>query len=121
MYLLNAWYVAGWSNEFTAKPAARTLLDEPVALYRGADGTLVALEDRSCHRAMPLSQGEVIGNAIRCEYHGMVFDGSGRCIEIPNQKLIPAAARVRSFPVAERDDLVWIWMGEPEKADTGEI
>ena len=39
-----------------------------------------------------------IGNDIRCEYHGMVFDRSGRCVDIPNQKLIPAKARIRSFP-----------------------
>ena len=121
MYLHNAWYVAGWSNEFTAKPMARTFLDEPMVLYRAHDGSLVALEDRCCHRAMPLSHGEVIGNDIRCEYHGMVFDKSGRCIEIPNQKLIPAKAKIRSFPIAEQDDLVWIWMGDPAKADPAEI
>jgi phenylpropionate dioxygenase-like ring-hydroxylating dioxygenase large terminal subunit len=121
MYLLNAWYVAGWSDEFTAKPVARTFLDEPVVLYRAADGALAALEDRCCHRAMPLSQGEVIGNDIRCEYHGMVFDRSGRCVDIPNQKIIPPSARVRSFPVAEKDDLVWIWMGDADKAHPSEI
>ena len=121
MYLHNAWYTAGWSNEFTSKPMARTFLDEPVVLYRAENGSLVALEDRCCHRAMPLSHGEVIGNDIRCEYHGMVFDKSGRCVDIPNQKVIPAKARIRSFPIAERDDLVWIWMGDPAKAKPEEI
>jgi vanillate O-demethylase monooxygenase subunit len=47
---------------------------------------------------MPLSLGEVVGNNLRCEYHGMVFDGAGRCVEIPNQPHIPAKAKVRSFP-----------------------
>ena len=67
---MNAWYVAGWSSEMTAKPIGRTLLDEPVVMYRGKDGKLVALEDRCCHRGMPLSHGEVFDNNIRCEYHG---------------------------------------------------
>ena len=38
MYLHNAWYTAGWSSEFTAKPMARTFLDEPVVLYRAESG-----------------------------------------------------------------------------------
>jgi phenylpropionate dioxygenase-like ring-hydroxylating dioxygenase large terminal subunit len=121
LYLHNAWYVAGWSNEITAKPIARTFLDEPVVLYRAENGSLGALEDRCCHRGMPLSHGEVIGNDIRCDYHGMVFDKTGRCVDIPNQKLIPAKAKVRSFPIEEKDDLVWIWMGDPEQAKPEEI
>ena len=65
MYLQNAWYVAGWSNEFTAGPVGRVLLDEPIVFYRGRNGVLAALEDRCCHRAMPLSHGEVIGEGLR--------------------------------------------------------
>ena len=55
MYLQNAWYVAGWSNEITGKPLGRTILNEPIVFYRGKDGRVVALEDRCCHRGMPLS------------------------------------------------------------------
>jgi phenylpropionate dioxygenase-like ring-hydroxylating dioxygenase large terminal subunit len=121
MYLRNAWYVAGWSSEIGARPLGRMFLDEPVVLYRGQDGRVVALEDRCCHRGMPLSRGEVLGNNIRCEYHGLVFDGAGRCVEIPGQPLISAGAKVRMFPVEEKDDLVWIWMGDPAKAQRADI
>ena len=117
MYLRNAWYVAGWSNEITAKPIARTFLDEPVALYRARDGSLVALEDRCCHRGMPLSLGEVIGNDIRCEYHGMVLTRAAAASRSRTRRSFRLTAKVRSFPIAERDDLVWIWMGDPDKAD----
>ena len=121
MYLLNAWYVAGWSNEITGKPLGRTILNEPIVFYRGKDGRVVALEDRCCHRGMPLSQGEVFDNNIRCEYHGLMFDGSGRCVDIPGQPIIPQTAKVRSFPVEEKDDLVWIFMGDAEKANPEDI
>jgi phenylpropionate dioxygenase-like ring-hydroxylating dioxygenase large terminal subunit len=121
MYLMNAWYVAGWSSEFTNKPMGRTYLDEPIVLYRGQNGRVVALEDRCCHRAMPLSHGEVFDNNIRCEYHGLMFDGSGRCVDVPGQKVISANTKVRSYPVEERDNLVWIWMGDPQKADVEQI
>jgi phenylpropionate dioxygenase-like ring-hydroxylating dioxygenase large terminal subunit len=121
MFLCNAWYVAAWGKDIGTTPLGRTLLNEPIVFYRTADGRAVALEDRCCHRGMPLSCGHVSGANIRCEYHGMVFDGSGVCVEIPGQKIIPKNARVRSFPIAERDDLVWIWMGEPSLADASKI
>ena len=50
-------------------------------------------------------------------YHGLKFDATGKCIQIPGQDNIPAKLGVRSYPVVERDHLVWIWMGDPELAD----
>jgi phenylpropionate dioxygenase-like ring-hydroxylating dioxygenase large terminal subunit len=121
MYLKNAWYVAAWGSEITDVPLGRMLLNEPIVFFRGTDGAVAALEDRCCHRGMPLSHGSVQGGGIRCEYHGMVFDGQGLCTDIPGQSAIPRNARVRSYPVAERDRIVWIWMGEPELADAQAI
>ena len=86
-------------------------------LYRGASGKVVALDDRCCHRAAPLSMGRIEGDDIRCMYHGMKFDPAGKCIQIPGQDMIPAKLGVRSYPVVERYNLILIWMGEAEKAD----
>src|SRR5262249_50268428 len=69
----------------------------------------------------PLSMGRLKGDAIECGYHGMTFDGSGRCTRIPGQPLIPGNARVRSYPVVERMGLAWIWMGDPTLADASAI
>ena len=64
MWIKNAWYVAGWGHEITGdKPMARTLLNEPVVMYRKQDGGIVALEDRCCHRLAPLSIGRIEGDA----------------------------------------------------------
>ncbi|MGH7905147.1 MAG: Rieske 2Fe-2S domain-containing protein, partial [Candidatus Binataceae bacterium] len=101
MYAYNAWYVAAWGHEIDGKPLGRKLLDEPVVLFRGRNGRVAALEDRCCHRGTPLAEGEVVGDHIRCGYHGLVFDAAGRCVEIPGQPNIPTGARVRSFPVEE--------------------
>ena len=121
MFLKNSWYVAAWDREISRNPLGRVLLDEPVVLYRKEDGGVVALEDRCCHRQLPLSMGTVVQDTLRCGYHGLRFDASGRCIEIPGQASIPPQARVRSYPVVERYHWVWIWMGEPDKADPSRI
>jgi phenylpropionate dioxygenase-like ring-hydroxylating dioxygenase large terminal subunit len=121
LFLKNSWYVAAWDREVTRRPLARTFLDLPVVLYRKQDGTAVALEDRCCHRQLPLSMGTVIEDCLRCGYHGLRFDPSGKCVEIPGQASIPPQAAVRAFPTLERFHWVWIWMGEPAKADSALI
>lgn len=122
MFLKNAWYVAGWSKEYGRKLVAQRLLNECVVLYRKQDGTPVALEDACPHRKLPLSKGNLKDDAIECGYHGLTFDGSGKCIAAPTQsEQIPEKARVRSYPVVDRYRLLWIWMGEPELADPNDI
>jgi phenylpropionate dioxygenase-like ring-hydroxylating dioxygenase large terminal subunit len=117
-FLKNTWYVAAWTHEVTSEGVlARTITRVPLILWRDAAGRAVALEDRCCHRGAPLSKGRREGERIRCMYHGLLFDPSGRCVEIPSQNFIPPAAKVRAFPVIERHKWIWVWMGEPERAD----
>ena len=121
MFLRKAWYVAAWDSEVSAEPLARTLLGEPVVLFRTKDGSPVALEDRCCHRQLPLSMGKVIGDEIQCGYHGLRFDGQGRCTQVPGQALVPPGAAVRGYRLCERWGWIWIWMGDPHLADESAI
>ncbi|WP_119153607.1 Rieske 2Fe-2S domain-containing protein [Caldimonas tepidiphila] len=122
MFLRNCWYVAAWDIEVPREGfLARTLLGEPVVFYRDTKGRAVALENRCCHRAAPLSIGRHEGDCVRCMYHGMKFDASGACVEIPGQAVVPPNTCVRSYPVVERDRFVWIWMGDPARADASDI
>lgn len=121
-FIRDSWYVAAWSDEVGKDQLfARTLLGEPMLLHRLADGTVVALKDQCCHRSAPLSLGRKEGDCVRCLYHGMKFDATGKCVEIPGQDSIPPQARVRTYPVLERDRFIWVWMGAPEKADPARI
>lgn len=120
-YVRNAWYVAGWSKEFNENPRRVTLLETHVVMYRTSSGGVVALEDRCPHRLLPLSMGKRIGDNLQCGYHGMTFGPDGKCIRIPGQDNLPPTAYVDAFPVEEKNDIVWIWMGDREKADSSEI
>ncbi|MFM2123929.1 MAG: hypothetical protein RL328_380 [Acidobacteriota bacterium] len=110
MFPLDQWYVAGFSWELDSAPVARTFLNQPVVLFRAA-GKAVALEDKCAHRHLPLSCGTLEKGGIRCGYHGLLFGGNGQCLEIPGQTNIPKNACVRAYPVEERNQIVWIWMG----------
>jgi phenylpropionate dioxygenase-like ring-hydroxylating dioxygenase large terminal subunit len=119
MFVRDAWYVAGWSYEFPQDELiTRTLLNEPLVFYRKRDGVVVALQDRCVHRAAPLSLGCREGDDLRCMYHGLKFAASGKCIEVPGHEgPVPDRARVRSFPLVERHSWVWLWPGDPARAD----
>ncbi len=108
---LDRWYVAGFSWELKDKPVGRTLLSRPMVLFRTPDGEVGALEDRCCHRELPLSCGTLEKDGLRCGYHGLLFNSAGSCIEIPGQERIPAKAKVRSYPLRERDQILWVWVG----------
>lgn len=112
-FIRNTWYVAGRSADFAAHLTPLRLLNDPVVIYRGPDGTAHALEDACPHRKLPLSKGNLKGDSIECGYHGLTFDGTGTCIAAPTQgDPIPARARVRSYPVEDRYGFLWIWMGD---------
>ncbi len=122
-FLLNAWHVAAFSTEIAAdRPLARTLLDQPVVMYREADGTPVVLDDRCAHRFAPLSRGKIVDGSLECPYHGLRFGATGQCVHNPHgDGRIPSGARVRRFPSVERYGAVWFWPGEPSAANAASI
>jgi len=117
MFIRNCWYVVAWDHEISDEGLfARTVIGEPLVLFRTATGDVVALEDRCCHRLAPLSAGRKEGDCVRCGYHGLKFDASGACIEIPGMASVPSKARVRRYPVVVKNHWVFAWMGDPERA-----
>ncbi|HSW80286.1 MAG TPA: aromatic ring-hydroxylating dioxygenase subunit alpha [Candidatus Saccharimonadales bacterium] len=121
MFIQNAWYAAALSEEIKREPFARTILNEKIVMYRTLANQVVALEDRCAHRQVPLSKGRLIKDELQCWYHGLRYNCMGECVNIPSQNTIPKGARVRAFPVVEKYGFIWIWPGDPSKADVEAI
>ena len=121
MFLTDYWYVAAWSEDVGETLLARTILGQSLVLYRLADGTPVALENRCPHRNLPLSEANRLGDTLQCAYHGLEFKSDGICRHVPGQKEVPDWARVRAYPVVERDRWVFVWMGEAAAADAAAV
>lgn len=121
MWLRNCWYQAGWSDELAPEgQLTRTVLDQPLFLFRDKAGLPKALLDRCPHRFAPLSAGRVDEGVVTCGYHGLAFDGSGACVHNPHGP-VTRTMRVADFPVMERHDAIWVWMGDVEAVDPGLI
>jgi phenylpropionate dioxygenase-like ring-hydroxylating dioxygenase large terminal subunit len=118
--VLDGWYLGAFTDEVGRTLLQRWICNRPVVFYRRTDGSINALEDRCPHRRYPLSLGRLDGDVIECNYHGYRIADSGVCVGVAEQPDIPKAS-VHRFPLVERDGLIWIWPGDPEKADPASI
>ncbi|MFT7595798.1 MAG: phenylpropionate dioxygenase-like ring-hydroxylating dioxygenase large terminal subunit [Paracoccaceae bacterium] len=121
-FIRNAWYVAARSEDIGQRLTAAKILGDAIVMFRGAQDEPIALEDSCPHRKLPLSRGTIDGSTVVCGYHGLTFDCSGSCVAAPTQpNAVPNRASVRSYPVQDRWGFLWIWMGDAELADPGDI
>jgi phenylpropionate dioxygenase-like ring-hydroxylating dioxygenase large terminal subunit len=95
-----------------------TFWKRSIALFRGTDGVLRAVDNRCAHRQLPLTEGAVDGCVLTCQYHGWQHDGEGRVAAIPHETFGHPMPRrsIGSYPVAVRYGLIWIFPGRPELA-----
>ena len=109
----NHWYIAARARDLGRRPLACTVLGEPLALFRDADGRPAAVLDRCAHRNMALSIGRVVAGCLECPYHGWRYDGGGRCVAFPalgDPRAAPAIT-LPTYPATESDGYVWVFMG----------
>jgi len=117
--LINNWYVACLIRELKPKkPLQRVIYDSPFVLFRDSSGKAVCLPDRCLHRHAPLSKGVVIDGCLACPYHGWTYNSQGVVVEVPSEgpqgKRLHENLKLKSLPVVEQDECVWVWMGEGE-------
>lgn len=118
----NYWYAAELSENLK-KGASKEVIfwNSPIAIYRGQDGKVRALENRCAHRQLRLTSGIVDGNNIICQYHGWTYDGCGKCTAISHEigkkkKGKLPNIQIRRYPVEEKYGLIFIFPGDPEKS-----
>ncbi|RZV44812.1 MAG: aromatic ring-hydroxylating dioxygenase subunit alpha [Acidimicrobiales bacterium] len=120
-FVLDIWYFAGFKPEIKPGKMQRVIIaGHPVNLGRRRDGSLFALRDICPHRAAPLSAGKIIDGEVQCPYHGWKFaTEDGQCTEIPSmcadQKDPSAGIKVRTYPVQEQGNLVWVYIAADKK------
>ncbi|HEY9822771.1 MAG TPA: aromatic ring-hydroxylating dioxygenase subunit alpha [Candidatus Sericytochromatia bacterium] len=117
----NYWYPVGWANQLLPGNVMRIVIwRQAIAVYRDTNGQIHALEDACPHKGVALHKGKVQGCHLTCSYHGWEFNGTGECVNVPylpKQQKLPRAS-VRSYPIQEKYNLIWVFPGEPALAAT---
>jgi phenylpropionate dioxygenase-like ring-hydroxylating dioxygenase large terminal subunit len=87
------------------QPVAVRLHGMDLVLFRTSRGEIGALKDCCPHRRMKLSLGCVIGDRLRCPYHGWTYDcrGAGESPGTPRLQVTAA-----HFEACERFGVVWV-------------
>jgi phenylpropionate dioxygenase-like ring-hydroxylating dioxygenase large terminal subunit len=105
------WYSVERSHQLAVgevKPVKA--FDRELVLYRTRSGVAV-LQDAFCpHLGAHLGhEGRVIGESVRCPFHGWQFGTDGRCTHIPYCDEIPERARIRTWHTEEKNGEVYVW------------
>lgn len=89
-------------------------LGRDLVVFRGDNGEAHVTSAYCPHLGAHLGYGgKVVGNHIRCPFHGWEFDGtSGKCMKAAHGDPVPPKAAVRRWPVQEIDGLVLVWFHE---------
>ena len=113
------WYPIALAREVSESPLGVKLLDQPLVVYRMADGQTVIADDICPHRGVPLSLGQGDGRGITCAYHGFRYGAEGRCVNIPAhpQAKIPSRLNLRTYPAVERYGLIWTCLAADADAE----
>lgn len=112
------WFCIGADYEFTSIPQKLDYFGTSLVAYRGAESGEVVVMDAYCpHMGANLAGGTVMGDSVICPFHAWSWGSDGFCNHIPYAKQIPKKARIKSWPVMEQNELVYIWFdpdgGEP--------
>lgn len=113
--LFACWHPVGYSEEIEHDmPFGTFLLDEPLVIWRTADGSVHAMRDVCIHRGTALSLGWIKDDCLVCPYHAWQFDKSGKCVKIPQapDAAIPPKAHTPTYHCKERYGLVWVAIKE---------
>jgi phenylpropionate dioxygenase-like ring-hydroxylating dioxygenase large terminal subunit len=105
MGMIDHWHPVCLFEELQRKPRAVKVAGHEVVVFRTATGKVGALREECPHRRMRLSLGEVVGEKLRCRYHGWTFarDGNG---ESPGTPKLHACAT--SYDAREEHGVIWI-------------
>ncbi len=117
------WFSVSRSHELLVGEVKQVqAFDRELALYRTRSGVAV-LQDAFCpHLGAHLGiEGRVVGESIRCPFHGWRFGSDGKCNEIPYCEEIPERAHIRTWNTQEKNGEIYIWYHPENTAPQWEL
>jgi nitrite reductase/ring-hydroxylating ferredoxin subunit len=115
----NGWFAVAFSRDLVQGDVKSIhYFGEDLVLFRTRTGEAKTLDAYCPHLGAHLAYGgRVVGEDIRCPFHGWQFDGSsGECTKIPYCERIPPAAKMRAWPTQEKNGMIFVWHHDQAKA-----
>lgn len=105
------WFQVAWSAEISPGEVRRMkYFDREMIGWRTASGEAVVMDAYCEHLGAHLGYGgQVEGEVIQCPFHGWQWNKEGRNVCIPYESRPNRGRRIRSYPVTERNESIYIW------------
>ncbi|NRB39915.1 MAG: Rieske (2Fe-2S) protein [Pseudomonadales bacterium] len=115
--LPDSWYCVGRVKSLkTRKIQTVQICGKAIILYRGESGEPFALDAHCPHLGAHLGKGgTVIGEDVRCPFHGFTFNSEGKCTETSYGTPPTAKLCTRSYPVIERNSFIYLYYSENQR------
>ena len=88
---------------------------EKLLAFRATQGRVGLIDEFCSHRGVSLFYGRNEECGIRCSYHGLKFDVTGACVDVPSAPQIASKMGIKAYPCIERGGIVWAYMGPADK------
>jgi nitrite reductase/ring-hydroxylating ferredoxin subunit len=105
------WFQVAWSDEIGVGDVHKmTYFGQEMVAWRAESGALTVMNAYCEHLGAHLGfGGKVVGEILQCPFHGWQWSHEGRNICIPYQDRPNRGRRIKTYPVVERNESVYIW------------
>lgn len=120
--VVESWYWGLKSKDLkSGQVKALNFLGKDLAIFRGEDGIVRAMNAYCPHMGAHLAEGKVDRNGLRCFFHAWKFDGEGNLVDIPCRKSPGISEKIETYPVKEKYGVIWIFTGTTPTHDVHTI
>ena len=115
-----SWYAVAWSSDVPAGAAVPVFaFGRELVAFRTTGGAVHVLDAHCPHLGAHLGHGgTVIGDELRCPFHGWRFAGDGRCTAAPSASRLPQGRPQRAWMTRELHGRLWVWFSSTDSPPT---
>lgn len=105
------WFQVAWSTDLAPGDVmSLNYFGLEMVAFRDLDGMVSVLDAHCQHLGANLAVGGcVVEGGIQCPFHGWIWSGQGRNVCIPYEDRPNRGRRMRSYPVTELNECIYIW------------
>ena len=115
----NQWYAILSSHKLKrGKVVGVRRFGENLVIFRTDNGQIGCVNSLCAHRKASLAKGCIQDDHVKCPFHGIEYDVSGKCVYVPSEGRASTQDytrfRMKNYPTREIGGIIFVWYGDKE-------